>query len=282
MTVTEKGHIVRTSCMGFARARGCSVSSGKLLIIEAISGKLLHGKASMASDINYQDGPDYSSRDESPSEDEPINSPGSRQTEYERIGGRTGSSFFQTIIHLLKGNIGTGLLGLPLAVRNAGLLVGPVSLLLMGLIAVHCMNLLVKCAHHLSAKLGKPFLSYGDAVEYGMENVSWLSRHSVWGRRVVNAFLNITQLGFCCVYFVFLSDNVKQVVETANATTGNCNSNETALAVPSYDSRIYMLFFLPFIIVLVFIRNLKYLAPLSFVANISMCISLVLIYYYCL
>ncbi|KTG06058.1 hypothetical protein cypCar_00005917 [Cyprinus carpio] len=237
----------------------------------------------MASDINYQDGPDLSRRDVSPVEDEPNHSPASlQQTEYERIGGRTGSSFFQTIIHLLKGNIGTGLLGLPLAVKNAGLLVGPLSLLAMGIVAIHCMNLLVKCAHHLSVKMGKPFLSYGDAVEYGMENVSWLSRHSVWGRRVVNLFLNITQLGFCCVYFVFLSDNIKQVVETANGTTGNCHNNETAVNVPSYDSRLYMLFFLPFIIVLVFIRNLKYLAPLSFVANISMCVSLVLIYYYCL
>uniref|UniRef100_A0A8C1CTM3 Solute carrier family 36 member 1 n=1 Tax=Cyprinus carpio carpio TaxID=630221 RepID=A0A8C1CTM3_CYPCA len=237
----------------------------------------------MASDINYQDGPDFSRRDESPAEDEPIHSPGSpRQTEYERIGGRTGSSFLQTLIHLLKGNIGTGLLGLPLAVKNAGLVLGPLSLLAMGIVAVHCMNLLVRCAHHLSAKMGKPFLSYGDAVEYGMENVSWLSRHSLWGRRVVNMFLNITQLGFCCVYFVFLSDNVKQVVETANGTTGNCHNNQTAVIVPSYDSRLYMLFFLPFIIVLVFIRNLKYLAPLSLVANISMCVSLVLIYYYCL
>ncbi|XP_076877985.1 proton-coupled amino acid transporter 1 [Brachyhypopomus gauderio] len=238
----------------------------------------------MESDMNYQDGPPFS-RDQSPVEDDGAAHPpaSSRtQNQYERIGGRAGSSFLQTLVHLLKGNIGTGLLGLPLAVKNAGLVIGPLSLLVMGIVAIHCMNILVKCSHHLSTKLGKPFLTYGEAVEYGMENVSWLQRHSAWGSRVVNVFLIITQLGFCCVYFVFLSDNVKQVIEAANGTTMNCNTNQTAVIVPSYDSRIYMLFFLPFIIALVFTRSLKWLAPFSFVANLVMSASLVLIYYFCL
>ncbi|XP_026199920.1 proton-coupled amino acid transporter 1 isoform X2 [Anabas testudineus] len=211
--------------------------------------------------------------------------PSRPQRNYERIGGRTGTSFFQTLIHLLKGNIGTGLLGLPLAVKNAGLVVGPISLLVMGIIAVHCMKLLVKCSHHLSAKVNRQSLTYGEAVQYGMENVPWLRRHSQWGKRTVNLFLIITQLGFCCVYFVFLSDNVKQVVEAANATTFSCQmnyTNQTEILVPSFDSRLYMLCFLPFLILLVFVRNLRYLAPLSLVANVVMTASLVLIYFYSL
>ncbi|XP_069566177.1 proton-coupled amino acid transporter 1 [Brachyistius frenatus] len=211
--------------------------------------------------------------------------PNRPQRHYERIGGRTGTSLCQTLIHLLKGNIGTGLLGLPLAVKNAGLVLGPVSLFIMGIIAVHCMTVLVKCSHHLSVKINRPSLTYGEAVQYGMENVSWLRRHSQWGRRTVNLFLIITQLGFCCVYFVFLSDNVKQVVEAANATTLSCHvnfTNQTQVLVPSFDSRVYMLFFLPAFVLLVFTPNLKYLAPLSLIANLVMTASLILIYFYSL
>lgn len=211
--------------------------------------------------------------------------PSRPQRDYERMGERSGTTFFQTLIHLLKGNIGTGLLGLPLAVKNAGLVVGPLSLLAMGIIAVHCMTILVKCSHHLSAKMSRPSLSYGEAMQYGIENVSGLRRHSHWGKRIVDVFLIITQLGFCCVYFVFLSENVKQVVDAANATSFNCEqnfTNQTDVLVQSFDKRLYMLCFLPFIILLVFTPNLKYLAPLSLIANLVMSASLVLIYFYSL
>lgn len=74
-----------------------------------------------------------------------------------------------------------------------------------------------------------------------------------------------------------------QVVEAANATSFSCSpSNQTEVLVPSFDSRLYMLCFLPVVILLVFTPNLKYLAPLSLVANVVMTISLVLIYVYSL
>lgn len=73
------------------------------------------------------------------------------------------------------------------------------------------------------------------------------------------------------------------MVEAANATTFNCHaslSNQTEVLVPSFDSRLYMLCFLPAVILLVFTPNLKYLAPLSLVANLVMTASLILIYVY--
>ncbi|XP_010074260.1 PREDICTED: proton-coupled amino acid transporter 1-like, partial [Pterocles gutturalis] len=201
---------------------------------------------------------------------------------YQRFGETNGTTWYQTLIHLLKGNIGTGLLGLPLAVKNAGILLGPLSLLVMGVVAVHCMGLLVKCAHHFCYRFQKQFVDYGDAVMYGLESTpsAWLRTHAAWGRRVVGLFLIITQLGFCCVYFVFLADNLKQVISAANGTTNDCNLNRTVAMTPTMDSRLYMLSLLPFVVLLTFIQNLKVLSIFSMLANVAMLGSLIVIYQY--
>ncbi|XP_041732769.2 proton-coupled amino acid transporter 4 [Coregonus clupeaformis] len=211
-----------------------------------------------------------------------------------------GITFTQALIHLLKGNIGTGLLGLPLAVRNAGVIVGPLCLVLMGVVCVHCMHILVHCSHHLCERLKRPPMGYSDTVAFSMEHSSYqcFRKSARFGRHLVNFFLVLTQLGFCSAYFVFLAENIKQVVEgyqgvnitLADESLSFANTSMVPALVPlptmvpsepwALDLRLYMLFFLPFLILLVFMKDLKNMAVLSLLANVCMAVSVIIIFQY--
>lgn len=69
---------------------------------------------------------------------------------------------------------------------------------------------------------------------------------------MITVFLCITQLGFCCVYFVFVAVNLQEVVEHYFFRM---------------DIRIYLLITLIPMIMLNFLKNLKYLAPVSLFAS---------------
>lgn len=49
----------------------------------------------------------------------------------------------ETLIHLIKGNIGTGILAMPDGLKNSGLYTGTVLLPLIAAICIHCMHMLV-------------------------------------------------------------------------------------------------------------------------------------------
>uniref|UniRef100_A0A8D0HL22 Amino acid transporter transmembrane domain-containing protein n=1 Tax=Sphenodon punctatus TaxID=8508 RepID=A0A8D0HL22_SPHPU len=78
-----------------------------------------------------------------------------------------GITYIQTLIHLLKGNIGTGLLGLPLAMKNAGIVVSVFLYLGIGYLTVGSwqvlLNYLIKqvkifCLFQSIEAMGREFL----------------------------------------------------------------------------------------------------------------------------
>ena len=58
-------------------------------------------------------------------------------------------SNIETIIHLLKGNIGIGVLTMPIAISNAGLVGGVLGMVFVAVITIHCMHTLVIAAQKL-------------------------------------------------------------------------------------------------------------------------------------
>ncbi len=59
----------------------------------------------------------------------------------------------ETMVHIVKGNIGIGILTLPMAIRNSGLIFGVFGIGVIAAISVYCMKLLVRAAHRVSLLL---------------------------------------------------------------------------------------------------------------------------------
>lgn len=54
-----------------------------------------------------------------------------------------------TLIHLLKGSLGTGILAMPNAFHHAGYLVGAIGTLIIGIVCTYCIHMLLKAQYEL-------------------------------------------------------------------------------------------------------------------------------------
>ncbi|CAH1979959.1 unnamed protein product [Acanthoscelides obtectus] len=176
------------------------------------------------------------------------------------------TSNFDTMIHLLKGNIGTGILAMPDAFMNAGWVIGLFGTMCMGVICTHCMHMLVGSSHELCRRTGSSSLSFPEVAENALKTgPKPLQRYAPYARTIINVFLCITQLGFCCVYFVFVAANVHDIVK------------HYYMDIAVYW---YLLAALFPMILLNWVKNLKYLTPASLFATVVTIAGLLVTFYY--
>ncbi|ORX49230.1 hypothetical protein BCR36DRAFT_412750 [Piromyces finnis] len=106
----------------------------------------------------------------------------------------------KTLFLLLKAFIGTGILFLPRAFSNGGILFSLVLLALSGWLTYFTMVLLIRC----SEKFGG---SYGDIGK------------QLFGRPfkiMIQGSIALTQSGFCCAYIIFILQSIKSIIETVS------------------------------------------------------------------
>ncbi|XP_071446332.1 proton-coupled amino acid transporter-like protein acs [Hetaerina americana] len=172
----------------------------------------------------------------------------------------------ETLIHMLKGSLGTGILAMPEAFHNAGYGLGICGTIFIGTLCTYCLHILIRSQYILCTKLRVPVLNYPDTMVAAIEiGPKWLRKFKGASRHIINAFLIVYQLGICCVYVVFVATNIKQIVD------------EYWRAL---DVRVYMLMLLPPLILLNYIPNLKVLAPFSTAANAMTFVGLGIVLYY--
>lgn len=129
------------------------------------------------------------------------------------------------------------------------------------------MDLQVKCAHTLYRRTKVTAMSYADVAEVAFANgPSWSKGFSSVTRQCVLALLFITYFGTCSVYTVIIATNFQQVY--------------SYYAGHDVELRYFIAVLLLPLILLSYVPNLKYLAPVSMVANLLMAGGLGITFYY--
>ncbi|XP_032526993.1 proton-coupled amino acid transporter-like protein pathetic [Danaus plexippus] len=180
------------------------------------------------------------------------------------------TSNMDTLTHLLKASLGTGILAMPKAFQCSGLLAGIFFTILVAVVCTHCAYVLIKCAHVLYYKTKKPTMSFPEVAEAALDNgPQWGRRWAYTFRIFILVSLFITYFGTCSVYAVIIAENIKKVVHFYWESTQE-----------NFGIRIFILLILPLLIFMAWIKNLKYLAPVSMIANLFMAVGLGITFYF--
>ncbi|KAI5272059.1 hypothetical protein E4T47_04690 [Aureobasidium subglaciale] len=183
-------------------------------------------------------------------EDSALLTPGKRKRRRKEQAGK-GSPGGAALL-LLKSFVGTGVLFLPRAYLNGGMMFSNIVLLSIALLSFWCFILLVNVRLKVHASFG----DMGGKI-YGR-----------WFRNLINSSLVISQIGFSSAYIVFVSENLQAFVLAVT----KCR---TFIDI-KYMILMQMVVFLP----LSLYRNINNIQKLALVADLFIVLGLVYLYYY--
>ncbi|XP_030023923.1 proton-coupled amino acid transporter-like protein pathetic isoform X2 [Manduca sexta] len=180
------------------------------------------------------------------------------------------TSNMDTLTHLLKASLGTGILAMPYAFKCAGLVLGILFTVLVAVVCTHCSYILVKCAHVLYKKTRRNNMTFAEVGEASLKNGPQALRKWAKSFRIfILVSLFMTYFGTCSVYTVIIAKNILQVV-----------AHYMGVKPEDVEIRIFIIALLLPLILMSWIRNLKYLAPVSMIANLFMALGLGITFYY--
>jgi len=194
-------------------------------------------------------------------EDDDANQPPERRpllrrksTKRSKAEGSAGTT--KTFFTLLKAFIGTGIMFLPKAFDNGGIVFSSMTLLAVSAVSMLAFHLLLQCRNSLGG---------GGYGEIG---------HAIGGAKMRNIILGsitLSQLGFVCAGLVFVAQNLYSFSRAVAGRPDNSSPVSTDLLIA-----LQLLVIIP----LAFIRNISKLGPAALLADVFILIGLVYIYWY--
>ncbi|KAK3931407.1 Proton-coupled amino acid transporter-like protein pathetic [Frankliniella fusca] len=176
------------------------------------------------------------------------------------------------LAHLLKGSLGSGILAMPMAFMNGGLVFGFIGTFVIGFICTHCVQILVESAQTLCVRLRIPALDMSGTAEKAFSSGPRALRPYA---RIAGNF--VTTSLFCTYYFglsayvVFMAESIKQCMEQ---WVGKPELPDISV------TRVYIALLIVLLVPLNLIRKLKQLVPFSMAANMCIVVGFTITLYY--
>ncbi|KFA77721.1 hypothetical protein S40288_00470 [Stachybotrys chartarum IBT 40288] len=199
------------------------------------------------------DGDGWDSEDDhEPLENSALLTPSRRRRRRKTRGGSGNNSPTNALLLLLKSFVGTGVLFLPRAYLNGGMLFSNVVLLGVAMLSYYCFVLLVTTRLKIEG-------SFGDlgGILYGK-----------WMRGLILASIVLSQIGFVAAYTVFTAENMQAFIRAVS----NCKS---FISIP-WLIVMQMIIFLPFSL----LRDIGKLGFTALIADAFILIGLAYLFYY--
>ncbi|KAF9205380.1 neutral amino acid transporter [Haplosporangium sp. Z 27] len=159
-------------------------------------------------------------------------------------------SFSKAVGMLFKTFIASGILFLPNAFKNGGILFAPLFMTLIAVLCLHSFLLLVKCR-------GLHAGSYGDIAQYF---------YGRWMRYIVLFAITISQFGFCCGYCIFFAQQFAIVVDSLGGS--------------HLDKIVWIVIFFVILVPFTLVRNIGRLGISTIIADLCIIVGLIYLYVY--
>ncbi|XP_019868438.1 proton-coupled amino acid transporter-like protein pathetic [Aethina tumida] len=179
------------------------------------------------------------------------------------------NTFGGALVHLIKSSLGTGILAIPRAFKSAGLVIGFIGTILIGLLCTYTIHLLVAASQEMCRRTKKPSLGFAETAEavvkHGPKKIQGWSKSA---RNFVEIALLLTYYVGNAVYIVFIATSIKQLIDYLEPS------------ISDWSDRLYMLIIMVPLVLCCQVRQLKHLVPFSFIANTAMVVAFAITLYY--
>jgi proton-coupled amino acid transporter len=176
-----------------------------------------------------------------------------RRQSSKRLRAQGDASNVQSFFTLLKAFVGTGIMFLPKAFKNGGMLFSSVTLVTVAVVTMLCFQLLLQCR----ARYGGGYGELGEAI--GGRKL----------RSLILTSITISQVGFVCAGMIFTAENYKSFLAAVTP-------NKTVPLSTNALIGIQIVALVP----MSFIRNMSKLGPAALLADVFILIGLTYIYWY--